>query len=348
MKAVLSMSISADLLKWYDQHHRKLPWRANPGEKPTPYHVWISEIMLQQTTVPTVIDYFNRFIQKWPSIKHLATASLDDVLHAWQGLGYYSRARNLHKCAQVIASDYGGEIPKEEKELIKLPGIGPYTAAAISAIAYDIPAPVVDGNIERILSRLYTLDTPPKQVKNKLTAYMNTLVPKKRPGDFVQSLMDLGSSVCTPNNPICVTCPIQPYCQAHSKNTVNKYPVKPEKKEKPTKHAYVFLLFNNENKVLLEKRPTKGLLGGMIGFPTSKWSTTEPCIKDLKSSTGKNLVITQNKIKHTFTHFHLFLTIVTGETKKHPSGFYAHPNEYVEFAIPTLMKKVWEKFKAAE
>lgn len=341
------MSFSNNLLKWYDQHHRHLPWRANPGKKPNPYHVWISEIMLQQTTVPTVIDYFNRFIQKWPSVQALATASLDDILHTWQGLGYYSRARNLHKCAQTIATEYNGHLPQTEKELLKLPGIGPYTAAAILSIAFDQPAPVIDGNIERILSRLFIINTPISKAKNILNDKITSLTPHNRPGDFAQAMMDLGSSICTPKKPNCANCPIQNYCKAYDKNTMENYPIKADRKPKPKKYAYVYLIYNDKGQVLMEKRPPKGLLGGMIGFPTSEWALEKPGKKDLKDLGWSNLCVTSITIQHTFTHFHLFLTIVTGRSNQ-TIGTWVCETELKDYAIPTLMKKVWKNYKNVE
>ncbi len=341
------MSFSKDLLNWYDQNHRHLPWRANPGEKPNPYHVWISEIMLQQTTVPTVIDYFNRFIHKWPSITKLATASLDDILHSWQGLGYYSRARNLHKCAQTITLNHDGLLPQTEKELLALPGIGPYTAAAILSIAFDTPTPVIDGNIERILSRLFIIDIPISKSKNLLKSKASLLTPVNRSGDFAQAMMDLGSETCTPKKPNCANCPIQNYCKAYDQNIMEQYPIKIKAKPKPEKHGYVYLIFNNKQQVFLEKRPSKGLLAGMFGFPTSEWTVEKPNKKDLENTKWQDLCVTQKTIKHTFTHFHLFLTIVTG-TSNESGDMWKKEINLKDYAIPTLMKKVWKNYKNVE
>jgi A/G-specific adenine glycosylase len=338
------MLLSRKLLKWYDDNHRHLPWRANPGEIPNPYHVWVSEIMLQQTTVPTVINYFNRFIKKWPTIQDLAQASLDDVLHAWQGLGYYSRARNLHKCAKILEAEYNCVIPKLNSSLLNLPGIGSYTASAIQSIAYDIPSAVVESNIERIISRLFVINTPLPQAKKIIKNKMEELTPKKRSGDFAQALMDLGADICSPKNPKCNKCPIQNYCTAYKKKTMETYPIKPKKETKPEKYGYVYVILNNKQQVLLEKRPNKGLLGGMIGFPTSEWETKKPEKDSLHYAKYSNLYITKQIVSHTFTHFHLFLTIVIGKSDT-SDGIWEDENKLQNHAIPTLMKKVWAGYK---
>ena len=215
------------LLDWYDRHRRRLPWRAAPGVRPDPYRVWLSEIMLQQTTVPVVAGYFQRFLERWPTLEALARAELDDVLHAWQGLGYYARARNLHACARRLLADYEGLFPTEEKALLALPGVGRYTAAAIAAIAHDRPATVVDGNVERVIARLRAVESPLPAAKPKLYALAAELTPKTRPGDYAQALMDLGASVCTPRNPGCLACPWQSACEGPCARPIAEKPAAP-------------------------------------------------------------------------------------------------------------------------
>ena len=219
-----------DLLAWYDTHARTLPWREKSNQRPDPYRIWLSEVMLQQTTVATVGPYFKAFIDRWPTVQALARAPLDDILTAWAGLGYYSRARNLHKCAQVIVQAYQGVFPDTETRLRTLPGIGPYTAAAIAAIAFDQPAVVIDGNIDRVMTRLHNSPIPIQHNKAAIGAWAAALTPQTRPGDYAQGLMDLGATICRPANPQCLLCPVQPYCAAHQAGTASNLPVKPPKK----------------------------------------------------------------------------------------------------------------------
>src|SRR5882757_6651627 len=210
----MTTSHAARLLTWYDRHRRTLPWRAPPGERTPPYLVWLSEIMLQQTTVATVGDYFHRFVMRWSTVEALAAAPLDEVLSAWAGLGYYARARNLHACANAVVADYGGHFPEDDASLLALPGIGRYTAAAVRAIAFDRPASAVDGNVERVIARLYAIDTPLPDAKIEIAARAAELVPQNRAGDYAQAMMDLGATVCTPRNPSCVICPLGRGCRA--------------------------------------------------------------------------------------------------------------------------------------
>jgi A/G-specific adenine glycosylase len=309
------------LLQWYDAYGRDLPWRSK-GVKPDPYHVWLSEVMLQQTTVPTVKSYFLNFLHLWPTVDALANASLDEVLHAWQGLGYYARARNLHKCANDLSKNFY----RTKKELLTLPGIGPYTASAIAAIAFDEPETVVDGNIERIMARLFRIETPLPSAKKEIHQMAQTLTPQERAGDYAQALMDLGSSICTPRAPKCVLCPVSSFCEAKCED----YPRRLPKTLKPTRYALFYWIENEKGEILLEKRPPSGLLGGMMGFPSSPW------LEEL--SIPENLQILPGHVKHTFTHFHLICQVA--KKKEQKPGLWVNPKHLHEHALPTLMKKI--------
>ena len=333
--------LSWPLLSWYDRHRRVLPWRVAPGETPDPYRVWLSEIMLQQTTVATVGPYFEDFIRRWPTVHDLAAAGLDDVLHAWQGLGYYARARNLHKCAKVVAGDLSGLFPDDEEGLLKLPGIGPYTAAAIAAIAFMRRAAPVDGNILRVISRLMRLEPPLPGLRNHVSKALEPLVPADRPGDFVQAMMDLGATVCTPRRPDCAACPWQGDCAARRKGDPEAYPRKAPRKAKPVRHGVVFWTVDAKGAVLLRRRPEKGLLGGMMEFPSTDWreeawSEDEavnhaPAAKPWRPLPGV--------VKHTFTHFHLELRVLSGQAAG-ADGVWCPISNLKDHALPTVMKKV--------
>ncbi|MEX0297782.1 MAG: A/G-specific adenine glycosylase, partial [Kordiimonas sp.] len=251
-------SFADNLLNWYDSHRRVLPWRALPNCTSNPYHVWLSEIMLQQTTVATVKSYFEKFLKLWPTIDELAAASQEVVLKEWAGLGYYARARNLHKCAQVIVSEHGSKFPEKEDDLRALPGIGDYTAAAIAAIAFGEKTAVVDGNIERIISRTFRIKTALPAAKKEIKTEVSQLTPTDRPGDFAQAMMDLGASLCSPKKPSCLLCPVSGFCAAQTKGDMEHYPVKAPKKIKPVRRAISFWL-EHDGHVLLERRPQKGL-----------------------------------------------------------------------------------------
>jgi A/G-specific adenine glycosylase len=325
------------LLDWYDRHRRRLPWRAPPGETPDAYRVWLSEIMLQQTTVATVGPYFEAFLARWPTVKALAAAPLEEVLHAWQGLGYYARARNLHRCAQRVAGDLGGRFPDTEEDLRTLPGVGAYTAGAIAAIAFDKPAAAIDGNVKRVVSRLHAGPFDESRVR--------ALVPDKRPGDFAQALMDLGATVCTPRSPRCGYCPWAGFCKGRAAGNPEAFPPKPVKKPKPTRLGIAYwLVRRSDGAVLLERRPPKGLLGGMTGFPTTDWRDrpwTEseglgaaPCPASWR--------VLPETVRHAFTHFHLELAVWMAEAgpETQPGGLWSPPGEFPNHALPTLMKKV--------
>jgi len=332
------------LLDWYDANRRDLPWRARPGESKSPYEVWLSEIMLQQTTVATVKDYYRAFLKLWPKVEDLAEASLDEVLHAWQGLGYYARARNLHKCAQVVANDFEGTFPDSEKDLRALPGIGDYTAAAIMALVHQQKTTPVDGNIERVVSRLFRIETPLPQGKKDIRAQAIKLTPDVRPGDYAQAMMDLGASLCSPKKPVCPLCPLNDQCKAFKKGDSETFPRRKAKPPKPTRQAVIYWIQRPNGAVLLRKRPPKGLLGGMMEFPSTDWSDMPIDLKSAKRTAPASAIWKElpGQVRHTFTHFHLELTIVAGKTRGTPAidGIWCPPSDLSTLALPTLMKKV--------
>ena len=336
--------LPAILLDWYDRHQRVLPWRARPGEQADPYHVWLSEIMLQQTTVATVKGYFEEFLERWPSVTDLAAAELDDVLHAWQGLGYYARARNLHKCAKVVAEEFGGNFPAEEEGLLALPGIGPYTAAAIAAIAFGRTTTPVDGNIERVMSRMYRLSTPLPEVQPEIKEKAEALTPAARCGDYAQAVMDLGATICTPKKPACSLCPWQEGCQAFAAGDPEIYPKRAPKKRKPTRYGVAFWLEDQRGRVFLRRREERGLLGGMMEFPSTDWVEDSWRGNDaMKAAPAQtDWQILSGTVRHTFTHFHLELTVFRGQAEDEmaPEGVWSEIEKFGEHALPTVMKKV--------
>lgn len=338
------------LLEWYDRHRRDLPWRAAPGSVPDPYRVWLSEIMLQQTTVATVKSYFLAFLSRWPTVNDLASAPLDDVLHAWAGLGYYARARNLHKCAKVIAGNFDGAFPDSEDALRALPGVGDYTAAAVAAIAFNRPAAAVDGNVIRVISRLHALEEPLPGVRKAVAKKTQALVPTDRPGDFAQALMDLGATVCRPRKSECGACPWETVCEAGRSGRVAMFPVRAPKKEKPTRRGVAFWLVSDDGQVLLERRAERGLLGGMMGVPTTSW--TEAPWSDaeaLAAAPGRtDWTVLPGLVRHTFTHFHLELSVWTGRgPADRNDATWTSPDSLNDFALPTLMRKVIRHVDAA-
>lgn len=333
------------LLAWYDVHRRDLPWRALPGERADPYAVWLSEIMLQQTTVATVGPYFGKFKAKWPSVTDMAAGSLDDILVAWQGLGYYARARNLYKCAQVVASELGGTFPSSEDELRKLPGIGPYTAAAIASIVFDQACVPVDGNIERVTARLYGIDTPLPEGKKDIHAAAQNFISKDRPGDFAQAMMDLGSGVCSPRAPKCDICPLRDACRAFKTGDPARLPVKAPKKVRPERCCVVFWLENPDGHVLMQKRPESGLLGGMTGFPSTPWREGDwPDVDEIETASPLTADWSEvpGETTHVFTHFRLTMRVIKGTCPSGANldGFWVDPDAFSEHALPTVMKKV--------
>ncbi|MBB5514219.1 A/G-specific adenine glycosylase [Rubricella aquisinus] len=302
--------VSARLLDWYDSAAREMPWRVGPadkaaGQRPDPYHVWLSEIMLQQTTVAAVTAYFRRFVSRWPTVGALAAEADEEVMKAWAGLGYYARARNLLKCARVVVAEHGGRFPDTEAALLTLPGIGPYTAAAIASIAFDRQATVLDGNVERVMARLHAVEEPLPDSKEALRALAARHTPVLRPGDHAQAVMDLGATICTPRNPACGICPILADCAGRRAGIAAELPRKRPKKAKPTRHGIVYVARRGDGAILLETRPDKGLLGGMLALPTTDWAETPaadtpPCAGQWRSV---------GEVRHTFTHFHLILDV---------------------------------------
>lgn len=339
-------SVADRLLPWYDRNRRDLPWRARPGEMADPYRVWLSEIMLQQTTVPAAAPYFLAFTKRWPTVAALAAAPLDDVLAAWAGLGYYARARNLHACARVVADSCGGRFPDTEKALLDLPGVGAYTAAAVASIAFDRPATVVDGNVERVVARLFAVDEPLPAAKPKLRALAATLTPKRRSGDYAQAMMDLGAGVCTPRRPRCPLCPLAEICAACAAGNADGLPRRVEKTPKPTRRGVAFWLINSMDKVLLRKRPPSGLLGGMTEVPSTEWREGPP--SDLVAALKQAPLPAEwnrldGSIRHTFSHFHLELTVLTaraGAEWEAADGFWVAPADFDAQALPSVMRKV--------
>jgi len=336
------------LLAWYDRHSRSLPWRIGPadgkaGRRADPYHVWLSEIMLQQTTVKAVGPYFRKFVTAWPTLTDLAAADDDDIMKAWAGLGYYSRARNLKKCAETLVRDYSGTFPDNAADLQKLPGIGAYTSAAIAAIAFDEPVAVVDGNIERVVSRLHAIEDPLPESKKTIKAIVTDLTPTKRPGDFAQAMMDLGATICSPRRPACSLCPFTDLCAVANSGVAETYPRKAAKKDKPTRYGAAFAVFRRDGAVLLRKRPDRGLLGGMAEVPTGPWTEDERMLEDRSAApaaTGWKRVPTL--VTHTFTHFHLRLAVycTVSDLDPPPGAWWSRPGDQPGEALPTVMRKV--------
>jgi len=339
------------LLAWYDRHRRTLPWRAPAGARTEPYRVWLSEILLQQTTVATVGEYYRRFVARWPTVEALAAAPLDDVLSAWAGLGYYARARNLHACAQAVADKHSGRFPEDEAGLRALPGIGPYTAAAIRAIAFDHKASAVDGNVERVIARLEAIETPLPDAKIEIAARAAELVPAERAGDYAQAMMDLGATVCTPRKPLCVICPLSRSCRALKLGIAETLPQRSPKAQKPTRRGLAFVLARKDGAILLRKRPTKGLLGGMDEVPSSPWREGKFSPADALSDAPvpARWTILDGLVRHTFTHFHLELSVAraTATTDRLarllPGSAWCSLDLLDERALPTVMRKVIEK-----
>jgi A/G-specific adenine glycosylase len=330
------------LLAWYDRHRRHLPWRSPPGTRADPYRVWLSEIMLQQTTVVTVGLYFDRFVARWPDVSALAASSLDEVLHQWQGLGYYARARNLHACARAVAERHCARFPDDVAGLRALPGIGDYTAAAIAAIAFDRREAAVDGNVERVVARLFAVREAMPGAKPRLRALARAMVPERRAGDFAQAMMDLGATICTPRKPRCVLCPWQEDCAARAGGFAEDLPAREEKPERPLRRGVVFWLQRGDGAVLLRRREERGLLGGMIEVPSTlwreaAWSETEAL--QLAPAKTKWIAL-PGTVQHGFTHFRLDLTILAATTGDPPDGIWARPDQFKDHAFPTLTKKV--------
>jgi A/G-specific adenine glycosylase len=341
------------LLAWYDRHRRKLPWRAPPGQRADPYRVWLSEIMLQQTTVKAVVPYYARFLARWPDMGALAAAPLGDVLKAWAGLGYYARARNLHACARAVIERHGGKLPAREAALRDLPGIGAYTAAAITAIAFDEPATPVDGNIERVIARLYAIETPLPAVKPEISRLASALAPSHRFGDFAQAMMDLGATICTPKNPACALCPWNKNCAARRRGAAETFPRRTPKREGALRRGAAFVARRSDGFVLMRTRPAKGLLGGMTEVPTSHWLadfddrtalSSAPWFGAAKGGRTVAWRRVPGTVRHVFTHFPLELTVYAVElpvrTAAPKSMRWVALSELAGEALPSLMRKV--------
>jgi A/G-specific adenine glycosylase len=328
--------LSQELLAWYDRNARVMPWRVSPadralGVRPDPYHVWLSEVMLQQTTVAAVKDYFHRFVARWPEVAALAAAPDAEVMGEWAGLGYYARARNLLKCARVVVADHGGRFPGTRAGLLTLPGVGPYTASAIAAIAFDEAATVLDGNVERVMARMYRVETRLPAAKAALGALAERLTPAQRPGDHAQAVMDLGATICTPRSPACGLCPWSHSCLARAEGIQASLPRKSPKPVKPVRRGTLWL-GRHDGSWLVERRPDRGLLGGMLGFPGDGWDGaggTAPARADWHEV---------GEVRHTFTHFHLILQVLTaridGPVQR---GTWVSPLRPSD--LPTVMRK---------
>ena len=332
--ALHTAGLRAALLDWYDSHARSLPWRAPPRspKRTDPYRVWLSEVMLQQTTVPHATPYFERFTARWPTVADLAAAEDGDLMAAWAGLGYYARARNLLACARAVANDHGGVFPDTEAGLLTLPGVGAYTAAAVAAIAFDRQANVVDGNVERVVSRLFAVQTPLPAARPELKRLAGSLVADDRPGDWAQALMDLGSTVCRPKSPLCLMCPISGFCAARAEGQPDRYPIKAAKAARPHRQGIAWVLRDGQGRVALVRRPDKGLLGGMVGLPTSAWGegapdATAPVVADW---------VDAGAIEHVFTHFSLTLWVRVAEGQ---GDFLWMPEPEALEALPTVFRK---------
>ena len=331
------MTVTEKLSKWYEKNARNLPWRVKGKAHPNPYEVWISEIMLQQTTVKTVLPYFKRFLERFPTITDLANAPIEDVLLLWQGLGYYTRARKLHECAQVVMNKHNGHFPSDRKELMKLPGIGSYTSAAIASFGFNLPEAVVDGNVIRVLTRLKGWEAPVATIMDQINAFAEELTQASScPADHASAMMDLGAGICTPRSPLCTFCPLHYDCIAYKTGKTESIP-NISKLKKEIKKGYVFWIENNCAQVLIRKRTEKGLLSGLTELP---WNTDEsfPFPADWH--------MTRKTVKHIFTHFDLTLTIVKAQLHSLPEGFdgfFTAPENFKNYPFSTLMQKVIKK-----
>jgi A/G-specific adenine glycosylase len=333
-----------DLLTWYDTNRRTLAWRAKPGAPTNPYRIWLSEIMLQQTTVQAVDRYYRDFLRRWPTVTALARASLDEVLSAWAGLGYYSRARNLHRTARIVAEESGGRFPRTAAELKKLPGIGEYTSAAIASIAFGERVAAIDANGERVLARLFALEEPLPKIRKRMAALADALVPAERPGDFAQALMDLGSMVCTLKRPACAACPLAANCLAKRLGIAEKLPVKASEVARPTRRGAAFVAIDRKGAVLLERRPENGLLGGMLQPPLGPWRDRFPEAGDAlgEAPFAGHWIKAPNFVRHSFTHFHLEVEVYVARFARRPTydGEWVAREDLSRSALPTAMKKL--------
>ncbi|MHA6298383.1 A/G-specific adenine glycosylase [Devosia sp. CAU 1758] len=330
------------VLAWYDRHARDLPWRVSPadrrqGIRPDPYRVWLSEVMLQQTTVAAVKAYFTRFTSLWPNVHALAAAPLDTVLREWAGLGYYARARNLHACAVAVVQQHAGVFPDTSDRLQSLPGIGAYTSAAIAAICFDERIAVLDGNLDRVLARYYALDVPVRDAKAHLRTALQLAVPE-RAGDFAQAMMDLGATICAPRAAMCLVCPLQDGCEGRAEGEPTRYPVKPLKAERPVRRGHAYVMLDEDGDVYLQSRPAKGLLAGMTEVPTSDWSAELPTPAYPLAADWRH----RGQVVHVFTHFRLELDVWSAVVPPDglDGGWWADRGALKGEALPTLFRKV--------
>jgi len=351
--AAISFPQPTALLAWYDRHRRVLPWRAAPGKHADPYRVWLSEVMLQQTTVKAVAPYYARFLARWSDVRALAAAPLEEVLKAWAGLGYYARARNVHACARAVVERHGGEFPASEAALRALPGIGAYTAAAVAAIAFDAPASPVDGNIERVIARLFAVAEPLPRVKPELRRLARELAPQRRAGDFAQAMMDLGATICTPKKPACALCPWNESCAAYQRGEAETFPRRTPKREGALRRGAAFVTRRTDGFLLVWTRPAKGLLGGMTEVPTTPWaanfdeSSALAAAPRFSSPQPKRRTAWRRipgVVRHVFTHFPLELTVYRAELPARtpaPAGMrWVALSGLAGEALPSVMRKV--------
>ena len=339
------------LLTWYDHNRRDLPWRAKPGEVADPYRVWLSEIMLQQTTVPAAAPYFRAFTERWPTVRDLAAAPLDDVLVAWAGLGYYARARNLHACAKAVVAEFSAHFPEDEAELRRLPGIGAYTSAAIAAIAFGRKATPVDGNIERVMSRIFAVEEELPSAKKTLARLAAELTPATRAGDFAQALMDLGATICTPRRPSCLVCPIESDCAAHAMAIEASLPARAVKKPRPERFGTAFLVISESGRILLRQRPPTGLLASMLEVPSTEWTEMRPVAKEAlrRVPVRGDWWPVVGSVVHVFTHFRLEMTVYRALVRDEavvdlwaePERCrWVHRRDLDDVALPSVMRKI--------
>lgn len=328
-----NQEISQKLLAWYQEYGRDLPWRVKGRAHPNPYVILVSEFMLQQTTVKTVIPYFKRFMERFPTIESLAKATQEEVYAMWQGLGYYTRARSLHKTAQIVVNEYGGKFPQRKAEVLKLKGIGEYTVASFLALAYNQPETVIDGNVMRIISRLYHLTQPLDEIKETIREKAIKLTDRENAADYASAIMDLGAMICTPKNPQCLLCPLKDVCQSKDKADLEQIPIR-RKLGKKEKHGSVYLIQNSEGEYLLRKRTEPGLLTGLYEFP---WKD-EGKIWENAEDSGKT-------VTHIFTHIKLTLCIykIKSEKPLWPDSFFVPKDRLSDYPLSTLMKKVMSK-----
>jgi A/G-specific adenine glycosylase len=338
-----AIASAESLLRWYDRHQRRLPWRAMPGKVPDPYHVWLSEIMLQQTTVAAVIPYYERFVTRFPTVAALAAAALDDVLSAWAGLGYYARARNLHACARAVVA--AGGMPRDLTGLGALPGIGDYTARAVGAIAFGVPAVPVDGNVERVVARLFAVAEPLPGAKPTLRALADRLGADPdataRPGDFAQALFDLGATVCTPAAPTCALCPWMADCAGRHAGIAAELPRRSEKRPRPLRHGVHFWLEDAGGNVLLRRRPEAGLLGGMAELPGTDWRAAPWRSDEALALAPMPAAWRQaGQVRHGFTHFALTIALFAAQVEKVVGDGFLYPvRDLHAAALPSVMRK---------